>query len=86
MKDLNIYKSGSDNEKEDDIYIVNKNFLKRLFEKNMNKKKKYNTIYSNNFNKNYQSKKMIYYNTGRYDMPFVTQLTLKNIKTRSIKI
>lgn len=80
MKKLNIYKTGDEKEMENEIYIVNKNFLKRLFDKNMNKVKKNKMDYTNNFNRNSISKRMIYYNTGRYDMPFVSHLNLKSTK------
>ena len=83
MKELNIYKYEDNDYKEndDDLYIVNRNFLKRLFDKNMNKKKKQKTINTNNFNRNYHTKRMIYYNTGMYDMPFVSHLNLINRQT-----
>ena len=82
MKQLNIYKSGKNKEIDDELYIVNKNFLKKLFDKNMNKYKKSNTIFNNNCNykRNCKTKRMIYYNTGMFDMPFVSHLTLKNNK------
>lgn len=82
MKQLNIYKSGKNKEIDDELYIVNKNFLKKLFDKNMNKYKKSNTIFNNNcnFKRNCKTKRMIYYNTGMFDMPFVSHLTLKNNK------
>ena len=79
MKELNIYKKeDNDKEENDEIYIVNKNFMKRLFDKNMNKRKKKYTINTNNYDRNYHTKRMIYYNTGMYDMPFVSHLKLKN--------
>ena len=68
------------NSDEDDNFIVNKNFLRKLFERNMNKKMKKNSVYNNNLNRNYNSKRMIYYNTGMYDMPLASHLTLQNKK------
>ena len=71
---LNIYKAFND-KGDNKICIVNQNILRRLFEKNMikNKRKKSSSIKYNTFSK----KRMIYYNTGMYDMPFVSQLKLK---------
>ena len=61
-----------DQKKGNKICIINKNILKRLFEKNMIKNKR---NFSSNINC-FSERRMIYYNTGRYDMPFVSQLKL----------
>ena len=68
----------NDNSDKDDNFIVNKNFLKKLFERNMSKIIKRNSIKNNDFNRNFNSKRMIYYNTGMYDMPLAFHLTLQN--------
>ena len=68
----------NDNSDKDDNFIVNKNFLKKLFERNMRKIIKRNSIKNNDFNRNFNSKRMIYYNTGMYDMPLAFHLTLQN--------
>ena len=69
---LDIYKSNN-REKNDKIFLVNKNIIRRLFEKNMIKKKKRpNSL--NIKNSIFHEKRMIYYNTGMYDMPFVSHL------------
>ena len=68
----------NDNSDKDDNFIVNKNFLKKLFERNMSKIIKRNSIKNNDFNRNFHSKRMIYYNTGMYDMPLAFHLTLQN--------
>ena len=68
----------NDNSDKDDNLIVNKNFLKKLFERNMSKIIKRNSIKNNDFNRNFHSKRMIYYNTGMYDMPLAFHLTLQN--------
>jgi len=75
LKNSSIY-----NSEEDDNFIVNKNFLRKLFERNMTNRTKRNSIYNNNFDTNFQSKRMIYYNTGMYDMPLASHLTLQNKK------
>ena len=75
-----ILKNSIYNNDEDDNFIVHKNFLKKLFENNMNARSKRNSIYNNDFNNNFQSKRMIYYNTGMYDMPLASHLTLQNRK------
>ena len=77
LKELNIYNYDSDEKKNEDIFIINKNFLKRIILKNMISKRNQKTFYTSNFNKDFIKKRMIYYNTGKYDMPFVSQLTLK---------
>ena len=77
LKELNIYNYDSDEKKDEDIFIINKNFLKKIILKNMISKRNQKTFYTNNFNKDFIKKRMIYYNTGKYDMPFVSQLTLK---------
>ena len=69
---LDIYKSNN-REKNDKIFLVNKNIIRRLFEKNMIKKKKRpNSL--NIKNNIFHEKRMIYYNTGMYDMPFASHL------------
>ena len=69
---LDIYKSNN-REKNDKIFLVNKNVIRRLFEKNMIKKnKRPNSL--NIKNNIFHEKRMIYYNTGMYDMPFVSHL------------
>ena len=69
---LDIYKSNN-REKNDKIFLVNKNIIRRLFEKNMIKKKK--SPNSLNIKNNiFHEKRMIYYNTGMYDMPFASHL------------
>ena len=75
LKSTRIYNSD-----EDDNFIVNKNFLRKLFERNMSTKIKTNSIYNNDFKRNFHSKRMIYYNTGMYDMPLASHLTLQNKK------
>ena len=56
------------------IFIINKNVLRKLFEKNMIKKKRKLDIKCTSFSE----RRMIYYNTGMYDMPFVSHLNSKN--------
>ena len=69
---LDIYKSNN-REKNDKIFLVNKNVIRRLFEKNMIKKnKRPNSL--NIKNNIFHEKRMIYYNTGMYDMPFASHL------------
>ena len=69
---LDIYKSNN-REKNDKIFLVNKNIIRRLFEKNMIKKKKRpNSL--NIKNNIFHEKRMIYYNTGMYDMPFASHI------------
>ena len=77
LKNTSIY-----NSEEDDNYIVNKNILRKLFERNMSKRIKRNSINNNafDFKGNLHSKRMIYYNTGMYDMPLVSHLTLQSKK------
>ena len=72
LNELNINKRNNGSDNEDDNIIINNNFLRRLFEKNMIKKKKRNLTIKNDFNRNYETKRMIYYNTGMYDMPLVS--------------
>ena len=78
LKDLNNFNTRNDlSDNGDNNIMINSNFLKSLFERNMNKKMKNNIIYKTNYNRNYKSKRMIYYNTGMYDMPLASHLSLK---------
>ena len=56
------------------IFIINKKILRKLFEKNMIKKERNLDIKCTSFSE----RRMIYYNTGMYDMPFVSHLNSKN--------
>ena len=61
-----------ENKKENKIIIINKYILRRLFAKNMIKKKKIKSLDIKSISN--IEKRILYYNTGRYDMPFVTNL------------
>ena len=61
-----------ENKKENKIIIINKYILRRLFAKNMIKKKKIKSLDIKSISN--REKRILYYNTGRYDMPFVTNL------------
>ena len=61
-----------ENKKENKIFIINKYILRRLFAKNMIKKKKIKSLDIKSISN--IEKRILYYNTGRYDMPFVTNL------------
>ena len=61
-----------ENKKENKIVIINKYILRRLFAKNMIKKKKIKSLDIKSISN--IEKRILYYNTGRYDMPFVTNL------------
>ena len=61
-----------ENKKENKIFIINKYILRRLFAKNMIKKKKTKSLDIKSISN--IEKRILYYNTGRYDMPFVTNL------------
>ena len=74
LKNLNIYKAFDDKD-EDNIYIINKNILRDLFEKNMIKKERNNT-----YKKSNTERRILYYNTGMYDMPFVSHFNSNNYK------
>ena len=58
-----------DEERKNKIVKINKYILRRLFAKNMIKKKK---IKSLEFT--HSDKRILYYNTGKYDMPFVSNI------------
>ena len=68
------YKTFDGNKPKNKLLIINKNILRKLFEKNMIKKKKKLDIKCTSFSE----RRMIYYNTGMYDMPFVSHLNSKN--------
>ena len=71
-RSLNVFKT-MDN-KEEKICLTNNNILRKLFEKNMrikNKRKK-------SLDFKFSERRMIYYNTGMYDMPFVTHFNTNN--------
>lgn len=61
-----------ENKKENKIFIINKYILRKLFAKNMIKKKKIKSLDIKQISN--AEKRILYYNTGRYDMPFVTNL------------
>ena len=61
-----------ESKKENKIFIINKYILRRLFAKNMIKKKKIKSLDIKSISN--IEKRILYYNTGRYDMPFVTNL------------
>ena len=61
-----------ENKKENKTIIINKYILRRLFAKNMIKKKKIKSLDIKSISN--IEKRILYYNTGRYDMPFVTNL------------
>ena len=61
-----------ENKKENKIFIINKYILRRLFAKNMIKKKKIKSLEFNFYSNS--DKRILYYNTGKYDMPFVSNL------------
>ena len=61
-----------ENKKENKIIIINKYILRRLFAKNMIKKKKIKSLDIKSISN--IEKRILYYNTGRYDMPFVSNL------------
>ena len=61
-----------ENKKENKIFIINKYILRRLFAKNMIKKKKIKSLDIKSISN--IEKRILYYNTGRYDMPLVTNL------------
>ena len=79
LRDLNNYNLKKDGSRNlDENIIINKNFFKKLFEKNKNKKRRINTTHNNEPYRNKKIKTMIYYNTGIYDMPLVSNLNLDN--------
>ena len=61
-----------ESKKENKIFIINKYILRRLFAKNMIKKKKIKSLDIKSISN--IEKRILYYNTGRYDMPLVTNL------------
>ena len=61
-----------ENKKQNKIIIINKYILRRLFAKNMIKKKKIKSLDIKSISN--IEKRILYYNTGRYDMPFVSNL------------
>ena len=68
-----------DKNEDDELCIINKNILRRLFKKNMiknNRNKRKNSLDIKC--KTFSQRRMIYYNTGMYDMPFVFHLNSKN--------
>ena len=70
-RSLNIFKT-MDN-KEEKICLTNNNILRKLFEKNMIKNKRKKSL-----DFKFSERRMIYYNTGMYDMPFVTHFNTNN--------
>ena len=54
------------------MIIINKYILRKLFAKNMIKKKKIKSLEFNFYSNS--DKRILYYNTGKYDMPFVSNL------------
>ena len=70
-RSLNIFKT-MDN-KEEKICLTNNNILRKLFEKNMIKNRRKKSL-----DFKFSEKRMIYYNTGMYDMPFVTNFNMKS--------
>ena len=72
---LNIYKT-SDDKEDKNICLVNNNILRKLFERNMIKNKRKN-LFDIKFH-TYSEKRMLYYNTGKYDMPLVSDFNSNN--------
>ena len=70
-RSLNVFKT-MDN-KEEKICLTNNNILRKLFEKNMIKNRRKKSL-----DFKFSEKRMIYYNTGMYDMPFVTNFNMKS--------
>ena len=64
----NIYNT-FDEERKNKIVKINKYILRRLFAKNMIKKKKVKSLEFT-----HSDKRILYYNTGKYDMPFVSNI------------
>ena len=61
-----------DYERKNKMIIINKYILRKLFAKNMIKKKKIKSLEFNFYSNS--DKRILYYNTGKYDMPFVSNL------------
>ena len=80
LQNQNLKKALKDIDKDDDeICIINKNILRKFFEKNMIKNERNKRKNSLNIKyRTFSQKRMIYYNTGMYDMPFVFHLNTKN--------
>ena len=70
-RSLNVFKT-MDN-KGEKICLTNNNILRKLFEKNMIKNRRKKSL-----DFKFSEKRMIYYNTGMYDMPFVTNFNMKS--------